>query len=146
MNEKRNVKLIYQYDGSKFSGFQRQKRERTVQGEIEKTIERVFSQKISMVSSGRTDKGVHAIEQVSNFIIDRNIPLESIKRQLNRKLGKEIKIIHVEEVSMKFNARFDAKKRIYMYVLKKEEYIKIDVEKIAAGFEMHADRLANRVG
>ena len=123
MSEKRNVKLIYQYDGSKFSGFQRQKRERTVQGEIEKTIERVFSQKISMVSSGRTDKGVHAIEQVSNFIIDRNIPLESIKRQLNRKLGKEIKIIHVEEVSMKFNARFDAKKRIYMYVLKKEEYI-----------------------
>ena len=74
--KKRNVKIIYQYDGSKFLGFQRQKHSnvKTVQGEIEKVILKAFSQKINMISSGRTDKGVHAIEQVSNFLIDDNIP------------------------------------------------------------------------
>lgn len=123
MVSRRNVKLIYQYDGSKFSGFQRQKAEKTVQGEIERLMEESFSQKISIISSGRTDKGVHAIEQVSNFIIDDNIPLESIKRQLNRKLGKEIKIFSVEETDMAFNARFDAKKRTYLYMMKREEDI-----------------------
>ena len=123
MVSRRNVKLIYQYDGSKFSGFQRQKAEKTVQGEIERLVEESFSQKISIISSGRTDKGVHAIEQVSNFIIDDNIPLESIKRQLNKKLGKEIKILSIEETDIAFNARFDAKKRTYLYIMKKEEDI-----------------------
>ena len=66
-NMKKNIKIIYQYDGSKFSGFQRQKSQKTVQGEIEKIIKNTFSQEINMISSGRTDKGVHAYEQVSNF-------------------------------------------------------------------------------
>lgn len=72
--------MIYQYDGSKFCGFQRQNAMKTVQGEIEKVIFRTFSQKINMISSGRTDKGVHAMEQVSNFVIDSKIPLEAIKK------------------------------------------------------------------
>ena len=59
--KKRNVKMIYQYDGSKFFGFQRQVNEKTVQGEIEKVLKTVFSQEVNMISSGRTDKGVHAI-------------------------------------------------------------------------------------
>ena len=102
--KKRNVKIIYQYDGSKFLGFQRQKDNnvKTVQGEIEKVILKAFSQKINMISSGRTDKGVHAIEQVSNFLIDDNIPLKAIKRQINKSLKSEIKILDITEVSEDF--------------------------------------------
>ena len=123
--KKRNVKIIYQYDGSKFSGFQRQKHNniKTVQGEIEKVILKAFSQKINMISSGRTDKGVHAMEQVSNFLIDDNIPLEAIKRQINKSLKREIKILNITEANENFNARFDAKNRTYLYILRTEEDI-----------------------
>ena len=123
--KKRNVKIIYQYDGSKFSGFQRQKHNniKTVQGEIEKVILKAFSQKINMISSGRTDKGVHAMEQVSNFLIDSNIPLEAIKRQINKSLKGEIKILNITEANENFNARFDAKNRTYLYILRTEEDI-----------------------
>ena len=123
--KKRNVKIIYQYDGSKFSGFQRQKHNniKTVQGEIEKVILKAFSQKINMISSGRTDKGVHAMEQVSNFLIDGNIPLEAIKRQINKSLKGEIKILNIIEANENFNARFDAKNRTYLYILRTEEDI-----------------------
>ena len=120
---KRNLKMIYQYDGSKFCGFQRQKKMKTVQGEIEKAIFKTFNQKINMISSGRTDKGVHAMEQVSNFIIDENIPIEAIKRQINKCLKGEVKVLEVEEVEKDFNARFDAKNRTYLYIMRNEEDI-----------------------
>ena len=123
--KKRNVKIIYQYDGSKFSGFQRQKDNniKTVQGEIEKIILKAFSQNINMISSGRTDKGVHAIEQVSNFLIDGNIPLEAIKRQINKSLKGEVKILNITEANENFNARFDAKNRAYLYIMRAEKDI-----------------------
>ena len=123
--KKRNVKIIYQYDGSKFLGFQRQKDNnvKTVQGEIEKVILKAFSQNINMISSGRTDKGVHAIEQVSNFLIDGNIPLEAIKRQINKSLKGEVKILNITEANENFNARFDAKNRAYLYIMRAEEDI-----------------------
>ena len=121
--EKRNAKMIYQYDGSKFCGFQRQNAMKTVQGEIEKIIFRTFSQKINMISSGRTDKGVHAMEQVSNFVIDSKIPLEAIKKQINKCLKGEIKVLNLEEADKKFNARFDAKSRTYLYIMRAEEDI-----------------------
>ena len=121
--EKTNVKMVYQYDGSKFCGFQRQKKMKTVQGEIERAIFKTFNQEINMISSGRTDKGVHAYEQVSNFFIDKNIPIEPIKRQLNKSLKGEIKILAINEVSDTFNARFDAKSRTYLYIMKLEDKI-----------------------
>ena len=121
--KKRNVKIVYQYDGSKFCGFQRQMGIKTVQGEIEKVISKTFFQNINMISSGRTDKGVHAIEQVSNFMIDQNIPLNAIKRQLNKRLKGEIKILDIEEMDEKFNSRFDAQNRTYLYIMKVEDEI-----------------------
>ena len=120
---KRNIKMIYQYDGSKFCGFQRQKKVKTVQGEIERAVFKTFNQEINMISSGRTDKGVHAMEQVSNFVIDENIPIEAIKRQINKCLKGEVKVLEVEEVEKDFNARFDAKNRTYLYIMRNEEDI-----------------------
>ena len=76
-----------------------------------------------MISSGRTDKGVHAMEQVSNFLIDGNIPLEAIKRQINKSLKGEVKILNITEANENFNARFDAKNRAYLYIMRTEEDI-----------------------
>ena len=112
----KNVKIVYQYDGSKFDGFQRQKKGKTVQGEIEKILLQSFSEKINMISSGRTDKGVHAKGQVSNFLIEKNIPVKAIKNQINKSLYGEVKVLEIKEVETDFNARFDAKKGC-MYML-----------------------------
>ena len=119
----KNIKIRYQYDGSKFTGFQRQKEGKTVQGEIENIISKNFSEKINMISSGRTDKGVHALGQVSNFFIRKDIPIEAIKNQINKNLYGKIKILEIEEVENNFNARFDAVKRTYLYIMKKRDDI-----------------------
>lgn len=119
----KNIKIRYQYDGSKFAGFQRQKEGKTVQGEIENIISKNFSEKINMISSGRTDKGVHALGQVSNFFIRKDIPVEAIKNQINKNLYGKIKILEIEEVENDFNARFDAVKRTYLYIMKKRDDI-----------------------
>ncbi|WP_369716542.1 tRNA pseudouridine(38-40) synthase TruA [Leptotrichia alba] len=121
--KKRNVKIIYQYDGSKFYGFQRQNGTKTVQGEIEKVISKTFFQKINMISSGRTDKGVHAIGQVSNFMLNENIPLDAVKKQLNKQLKGEIRILDIKEIDENFNSRFNAQNRTYLYMMKVEDKI-----------------------
>lgn len=136
---KRNVKMIYQYDGSKFCGFQRQKGVKTVQGEIEKMIFRTFAQEINMISSGRTDKGVHAMEQVSNFLIDKNIPLEAIKRQINKSLKGEIKVLNIEETDEKFNARFGARNRTYLYIMRAYEDITPFEANYVTGLQKNVD-------
>ena len=119
----KNIKIVYQYDGSKFEGFQRQSKGKTVQGEIEKILFQNFSEKVNMISSGRTDKGVHATGQVSNFLIEKNIPVEAIRSQINKNLYGEVKILEIEEVGKEFNSRFDAQRRIYLYIMKKKEKI-----------------------
>ena len=119
----RNIKIVYQYDGSKYYGFQRQKNKDTVQGDIEKIVFSKFNEKINMTSSGRTDRGVHALGQVSNFSISKKIPLDAIKQQINKTLRGRVKILSIEEIRENFNARFDAKRRTYLYVLKNESKI-----------------------
>ncbi len=138
----RNLKLIYRYDGSDFYGFQRQPKKRTVQGEIEKLLNVVLKTNIDMISSGRTDRGVHALVQVSNFHTDSTIPLEKLKYVLNRGLPLDIELLDIEEVEEEFNSRFDAKSRGYRYILswerepfksRYETYItkEIDIERFA---------------
>lgn len=113
----RNIKLTYSYDGSEFYGFQRQPNFRTVQGEIEKILKVIFKNKIDLISAGRTDRGVHAKKQVSNFFTSFTIPVEKIKRILNNLLPKDIFILEVEEVPLEFNARFSAIYRAYEYYI-----------------------------
>ena len=113
----RNIKLKYRYDGSLFYGFQRQIDKRTVQGEIEKLLAILLKENINMTSSGRTDRGVHALIQVSNFFTDSTIPAERLRYALNRGLPQDIDILDVEETDKDFNSRFDAKRRGYRYVI-----------------------------
>lgn len=113
----KNIKISYEYDGSDFFGFQRQPGFRTVQGEIEKALKIILKEKINLVSAGRTDRGVHARHQVSNFFTDNKIPVERMKRVLNATLPSDIVILDVEEVAEDFNSRFSAIFRTYEYDL-----------------------------
>lgn len=117
------VKIVYSYDGSKFYGLQRQINKITVQGEIERILKEVFNEDINLISSGRTDKGVHAIAQVSNFKIKNSIPLEVIKYQINKHLYGKLKINKIEYVNNNFNSRYDATFRTYEYRFKNIEDI-----------------------
>lgn len=119
----RNIKITYEYDGSKFFGFQKQINKKTVQGSIETVINNYFDEEINLISSGRTDKGVHALGQVSNFYMKKKISLDVIKRMFNKALSKEIKIIDIEEAENDFHSRFSAKARTYLYIMKLKEEI-----------------------
>lgn len=120
----KNIRIDIEYDGTNFMGFQRQlKGERTVQGEIENCIYKLLNQKVNLIASGRTDRGVHAINQVINFFCDSKIPLKNLMYCLNNILPKDILIKNLTEENKDFNARFSAIDRAYIYKMKiKQDY------------------------
>lgn len=137
----KNICLIYQYDGSKFFGNQKQKNLNTVSGLIEKVLLDIFNEKIHLINCGRTDKGVHAKMQLSNFFIEKNISLEAIKFQIEKCSKGNIKILKIYETNKEFNSRYDIVSRTYEYILSNEinpfnnEYItyidyEIDIDKM----------------
>ncbi len=113
------------YDGSYFYGFQRQPKFRTVQGEIEQALYRIYSQKIDIHSSSRTDTGVHALDQVFHYDTYIEISLDRLKYVLNGQLPDEISILSVEKVSDDFHARYKTIEKTYRYdiILSKEKRI-----------------------
>ncbi|QQK07187.1 tRNA pseudouridine(38-40) synthase TruA [Miniphocaeibacter halophilus] len=114
----KNVKLIVQYDGSNYFGWQKQNGYKTVEGEILKAIKKLTGKDVILSTAGRTDKGVHAFGQVTNFFIDDKFTTDNIRRGLNTFLGEEsIQITKVEEVEDCFHSRFSAKGKLYRYVL-----------------------------
>jgi len=111
-----NFKLLVEYDGTEFHGWQSQRRERTVQDEIVIALSHVVpQQKITLIGAGRTDAGVHARGQVANVKLDTPLPPEKLQRALNAYLPGDVRIQNVELVSENFNARRDALKRQYSY-------------------------------
>lgn len=116
---KRNIRLTIEYDGTRFYGWQAQRktRRRTAQEEIEKAGRRLFGKAIDLIGSGRTDSGVHAEAQIANFKVDSNLPLLNIKRGLNSYLAKDIAILSAEDARPDFHARFDARKKLYKYTI-----------------------------
>lgn len=108
---------VVSYDGTNFFGFQTQPNVRTVQGAIEAALERIFKTKTTVLVSGRTDTGVHAIGQVVVFDSPINIDETSMKNALNANLPDDIYVRKVIEVNKDFNPRFEAKRRIYHYFI-----------------------------
>ena len=116
----RNIRLVIEYDGTRFSGWQTQrpkKRLRSVQEEIEKAAKKLFGRKIILIGSGRTDSGVHAEAQVANFKIDSALALRNVKRGLNSYLPKDIAVLSAEDARPSFHARFDARGKLYLYTI-----------------------------
>ena len=113
--ENKLLKSTISYDGSKFYGLQAQKNKKTVIGEIEKALNKL-NIKSKILHAGRTDRGVHALNQVITFEVPIFWDLEKLKNILNKILMPEIMFKKIEKVK-NFNPRFDAKKRSYRYIL-----------------------------
>ena len=120
---KRNFKLVIAYDGKELKGWQFQPNERTIQGDIENELLKLFQgQKITLIGSGRTDSGVHAYGQVANIVLDTDWNKNNIMNALNANLKNDIYIKNISEVDDDFHARFLATERTYKYYLTNEYY------------------------
>ena len=109
-------KLFIEYAGTKYSGWQIQKNARTVQGELTRVIADVTGQRqFELYGSGRTDAGVHALEQIAHLDIITNIPAETLRRRINDALPSDIHILRIELTQRRFHARHDAVGRSYVY-------------------------------
>ena len=113
----RNIKLIIEYDGAKFGGWQKQPTKLNIQGEIEKAIQEITGEEINLTASGRTDAGVHSLGQVANFKTNSNIAIEKFPMAINSKLKKSIVIKEAEEVEEDFHARYKCKGKKYRYII-----------------------------
>ena len=113
----RNIKLVIEYDGKEFNGWQKQPNKLNIQGTIEKAIEAITGEVVDLQASGRTDSGVHSLGQVANFKTNSNIPIEKIPIALNTNLKKSILIKSAEEVDESFHSRLSCKRKTYRYVI-----------------------------
>jgi tRNA pseudouridine38-40 synthase len=111
----RNVRLDIEYDGTNFSGWQRQPAVRTVEGEIAAVLGELVGVEPELIVAGRTDSGVHALGQVANFSHVSEMEPAEIRNALNSLLDSDVRIIEAGEVPLDFNARYDAKSRVYRY-------------------------------
>ena len=110
-----NFKITIEYDGSAYHGWQRQAAERTIQGEIENALMIMTGDSITVIGSGRTDAGVHALSQAANFRCNTLLTPEAFLKGLNSLLPEDIVITSCKVVSEKFHARYDVKSKVYDY-------------------------------
>ena len=131
----RNIKLTIEYAGTNYAGWQCQKSRisakggsayggknqkskiKTIQGTIEKALQKVLQKRIKIIGSGRTDAGVHAKAQAANFKTDSNIAIYKLQKALNTVLPDDIAVIKTEEVGLDFHSRFSAKSKVYRYTI-----------------------------
>ncbi|MBO8427787.1 MAG: tRNA pseudouridine(38-40) synthase TruA [Firmicutes bacterium] len=112
-----NLKMIFSYKGSNYYGYAKQPNKITIQGIIEENLNKIFQEKITIFASGRTDKWVHAINQVANFHINKDIETNSLTYKLNKLLPNDIYIKNIEVVDEEFNSRLSAKSKTYLYLI-----------------------------
>ncbi len=110
-----NFKLLIQYDGTDFHGWQVQENQRTVQGELERTASLLEDAEVHVAGSGRTDAGVHAEGQVANIRLNRLFTPDKLRVAINGNLWRDVRILNVEKASDEFHARFSAKVKTYVY-------------------------------
>ncbi|MDD2504683.1 MAG: tRNA pseudouridine(38-40) synthase TruA [Bacilli bacterium] len=110
------------YDGSNFYGFQKLKDKKTVQEEVEKALKKINKKKVFIKGAGRTDRKVHAYNQMVHFDLDINISPESLKKAMNSSLDKGIYVNNIKVVNNNFHSRFKVKRKIYEYKINIGEY------------------------
>ncbi len=119
-----NYRMVIQYDGTRYRGWQRQGNQAdTVQGRIERVLSKYCGYEVEIDGAGRTDAGVHAMAQVANVHLSGEADVEKMQRELNEYLPKDIRILKVEETGERFHSRLHATGKIYEYhLLKKDNY------------------------
>ena len=110
-----NYKLLLQYDGTEFHGWQIQGDLRTVQGELTQALSLIDGRSVNVHGSGRTDAGVHAEGQVASVEIQREISTEKLRAAINANIGRDVRVLSVETVGDDFHARYSALEKTYVY-------------------------------
>jgi tRNA pseudouridine38-40 synthase len=108
-------KLVIEYEGTRYRGWQEQTNARTVQGELRKAAEEVIDRRVEIVGAGRTDAGVHALHQVAHLKSSRPYSAAFLQQEINDRLPADINIREVLEVPARFHARHSAEERFYLY-------------------------------
>ena len=110
-------KIIFEYDGTDFYGLERQKNLKTIAGEFEKVLEKIFASKLKVIYASRTDKGVSAENQVASFVSEKNFNLDTLTYKLNRLLDNNIRVKKIEIANNNFKANSNVLKKTYRYSL-----------------------------
>jgi tRNA pseudouridine38-40 synthase len=116
-----NYKLLIQYDGTNYAGWQIQENAVTIQQIISNSINKILKVDVNLIGSGRTDTGVHALGQIANFRTEVEIDIYRFKHSLNSILPFDISIIEMNKIDPSFHSRFDAKKRSYIYLITQQK-------------------------
>ncbi|MDD5936848.1 MAG: tRNA pseudouridine(38-40) synthase TruA [Clostridiales bacterium] len=120
-NEKKvnNIMLTLMYDGTSYKGWQRLKDEsdckNTIQGMLETTLGEILGESVHVIGSGRTDSGVHALQQVCNFRTAVSYDADEIRKELNLRLPNDVRVLTANQVARDFHARYDAVSKVYEY-------------------------------
>jgi tRNA pseudouridine38-40 synthase len=117
----RRIKIKLAYDGGAFHGWQVQPGLPTIQGSLEQILSDMEGRPVHVAGSGRTDAGVHALEQVAAFTIANPIPVSNLRRAVNRLLPPAIRVLSAEEVPSDFHPRFAAQAKTYEYRILRDE-------------------------
>lgn len=111
-----NYKMLLQYDGTRYDGWQKQgNTDNTIQGITESLLRQKSGESVELNGSGRTDAGVHAMEQCASFKLNTPIDCDELKSCLNTALKKDIRILSIEKADPRFHARLNAKRKTYIY-------------------------------
>ncbi|WP_127583962.1 tRNA pseudouridine(38-40) synthase TruA [Paenibacillus koleovorans] len=113
----RNIRMVISYEGTRYFGFQSQPGGNTIQDELEKAVKLLTGEAVSIISTGRTDAGVHARCHAINFRTESQIPIHRWALALNSRLPDDIVVQEAEEVPLSFHARRSAKRKTYRYTI-----------------------------
>ncbi len=113
----RKYKLLLEYDGTRYVGWQRQENGPSIQGEIESVLGEILQESVDVIGAGRTDAGVHARGQTAHVLTNSQLSAMEIKGGLNGLLPADIVVLEVDEVGLDFHARYSARERQYSYLI-----------------------------
>lgn len=117
--------MTFSYDGTNYNGYQKQPNKNTIQDNIESNLSKIFNTKITISASGRTDKGVHALNQKAHFDA-KDINIAKLRKSLNKLINSDIYIKDIKKVNDDFHARFNVLEKEYVYRINLGEYNPMD--------------------
>lgn len=119
----RNIRMFLSFDGSRYSGWQRLgDDDNTIQGKVEELLSKMTDEKINVIGSSRTDKGVHAEAYVCNFFTDSTMTISEMEDYINRYLPNDIVAYNLDVVDDRFHSRYNAKSKLYRYTIDNNKY------------------------
>jgi tRNA pseudouridine38-40 synthase len=140
----RNLKITVAYDGTDFCGWQVQPNQVTIQGLLESVLSEIEGQPVKIHGSGRTDAGVHALGQVASFPLNNRIPVENLRKAMNRWLPDAVRVLRAEEVPEDFHARHSARAKTYEYRIWRGEVCPPQISRYVHPFPYPLDEPAMR--